>query len=263
MPAARQLHSNEVADRGQLDHRKGVRTFTLLVCAILAGCATPDRPSATNAAIVDAPIPTGSPFREEVLRFAEQDRVSPPPACPVLFVGSSSIRMWASLTADMAPLPVLNRGFGGSSTRHVNAYFDRVVTRYRPRAIVLYAGENDIDAGESPAEVLAQVEYFMALKDHRLGRQVPVYYISQKPSKLRAAQFQRQSDANEAVKALADRRPDLDYIDIVPAMLENGEPKDIYVEDGLHMSAAGYAIWRERVGDALRRGGVERLRCRS
>jgi len=240
-----------------------VRTFSLLLFALAAGCAAPDAqlaPQAPPAAA--APIAADAPFRDEVMRFAELDRVSPPPACPVLFVGSSSIRMWDSLAADMAPLPVVNRGFGGSSTRHVNAYFDRVVTAYRPRAIVLYAGENDIDAGESPAEVLVQVEYFMALKDYRLGRQVPVFYISQKPSKLRAAQFQRQSKANEAVKAFAAQRDDLEYIDIVPAMLEDGRPKDLYVQDGLHMNAAGYAIWREHVRAALERGGVERLRCR-
>ena len=236
----------------------------LLLCALASGCAAADRDFRAERVTADAaPIPAGAPFRDEVLRFAELDRTSPPPACPVLFVGSSSIRLWNSLARDMAPLPVLNRGFGGSSTRHVNAYFDRLVTPYRPRAIVLYAGENDIDAGESPAEVLAQVEYFLALKDYRLGRHVPVFYIAQKPSKLRAAQFQRQSQANGAVKALAARRGDLEFIDIVPAMLEDGRPRDLYVADGLHMNEAGYAIWRERVRDALFRDGVDRLRCRS
>lgn len=241
-----------------------MRTFTLLLCALAAGCATSEpRVQQQRTVAEPAAIPPGAPFRDEILRFAELDRASPPPDCPVLFVGSSSIRLWTNLTADMAPLPVLNRGFGGSSTRHVNAYFDRIVTPYRPRAIVLYAGENDIDAGEAPAEVLAQVEYFMALKDYRLGRDVPVFYISQKPSKLRANQFQRQSDANSAVKTLADRRDDLEYIDMVASMLEDGRPRDLYVEDGLHMNPAGYALWRERVGEALSRRGVDRLRCKS
>ena len=241
-----------------------MRTFTLLLGILVSDCAASYPQVASHQAVADAePIAADSPFRDEILKFAEQDRVEPPPRCPVLFVGSSSIRLWKSLADDIAPLPVLNRGFGGSSTRHVNAYFDRIVTPYQPRAIVLYAGENDIDAGESPADVLAHVERFMALKDHRLGRHVPVFYISQKPSKLRADQFQRQSEANAAVKALAARRNDLGYIDVVPAMLENGRPRDLYVEDGLHMNASGYAIWREHVRDALRRGGVERLRCRS
>ena len=240
-----------------------MRTFSLIACAILAACTTTDREAPANRNDAAEAIPAGAPFRDEILRFAEVDRETPPPPCPVLFVGSSSIRMWNSLAADMAPLPVVNRGFGGSSTRHVNAYFDRVVMPYRPRAIVLYAGENDIDAGESPADVLAHVERFLALKDQRLGRRVPVFYISVKPSKLRAAQFQRQSQANEAVKALAARRGDLEFIDVVPGMLEGGRPRDIYVQDGLHMSPAGYAIWRERVRDALGRRGVERLRCRS
>lgn len=240
-----------------------MRTFTLLLCLLTLGCATFDREVTAERAAADvAPIPADAPFREEILRFSEVDRANPPPACPVLFVGSSSIRLWPGLAADMAPLPVLNRGFGGSTIRQVNTYFDRIVTPYRPRAIVLYAGENDIDAGEAPAELAAQTEYFLALKDYRLGRHVPVFYISLKPSKLRAAQFQRQSQANDALKALATRRDDLAFIDMVPAMLEEGRPRDLYVEDGLHMNAAGYAIWRERVREALRRGGVEQLRCR-
>ena len=211
-------------------------------------------------ALVAADLPEGAPFRDEILRFAELDRASPPSGCPVLFVGSSSIRMWNTLEADMAPLPVLNRGFGGSSTHQVNDYFDRIVTPYRPRAIVLYAGENDIDGGRTPAEVGAEVEEFLALKTSRLGG-VPVFYISVKPSKARAAQFARQTEANEAVRALAERHPDLHFIDVVSAMLDDGRPRDIYVADDLHMNAAGYAIWRERVRDALERQRVGELSC--
>ena len=250
-----------LARRGGTDHRSRVRAFSLLALVLAAACTTPVR-EAPPAAADAAPIAADAPFRDEILRFAEIDRADPPPACPVLFVGSSSIRLWSGLSSDMAPLPVLNRGFGGSSTRHVNAYFDRIVTPYRPRAIVLYAGENDIDAGEGPTEVLAHVERFLALKDARLGRGVPVFYISIKPSKLRAAQFERQSQANELVRRLAGRRDDLEFVDVVAPMLKDGTPRDIYVQDGLHMNEAGYAIWTERVREALRRGNVERRRCR-
>ncbi len=135
-----------------------MKHLTLIAAAFLAACAS-------STAVSNAPnlqpaslsaLPPDAPFRDEILRFAEQDRETPPPACPVLFVGSSSIRMWSSLEADMAPLPVLNRGFGGSRISEVNLYFDRIVTPYRPRAIVFYAGENDLDAGESPDAVAAQ-----------------------------------------------------------------------------------------------------------
>jgi lysophospholipase L1-like esterase len=179
----------------------------------------------------------------------------------VLFVGSSSIRLWTSLTQDMAPLPVINRGFGGSKISEVNSYFDRIVTPYRPRAIVFYAGENNIDANEAPAAVAEQFRQFLDLKRQRLGR-TPVFYISAKPSKLRFNQFARQTELNAAIRSLAASSSDLTYIDVVAPMLVNGQPRDIYVEDGLHMSSAGYAIWTGIVRDALQRKGVERIRCR-
>ena len=91
----------------------------------------------------------------EVDRFVEADRVAPPAPCEVLFVGSSSIANWReTLAADMAPMPVIDRGFGGSHIEYVNRWFDKIVAPYRPRAIVFYAGENDIDAGKSVARVV-------------------------------------------------------------------------------------------------------------
>ena len=161
----------------------------------------------------------------------------------------------------MAPLPVLNRGFGGSKISEVNSYFDRIVTPYRPRAIVFYAGENNLDANEAPAAVAEQFRQFMELKRSRLG-QTPVFYISAKPSKLRFKQFAQQTELNNSVRALASSASDLTYIDVVSPMLANGQPRDIYVQDGLHMSPAGYAIWTGIVRDALQRKGIDRMRCR-
>src|SRR3989440_11416624 len=143
----------------------------------------------------------------EIDRFLEADRAAPPAACQVLFVGSSSIVKWrGSLAADMAPMPVIDRGFGGSHIEYVNRWFDEIVAPYRPRAIVFYAGENDIDAGKSVARGVADFDAFMARKTQVLGR-TPVYFISLKPSKLRFAQFTLQSQVNGAIRARAGTLP--------------------------------------------------------
>ncbi|HYI42787.1 MAG TPA: GDSL-type esterase/lipase family protein [Sphingomicrobium sp.] len=231
----------------------------MAITATIAACAGPV-PQQARPAPEPAALSADAPFRDEILRFAETDQATPPPKCPVLFVGSSSIRMWTTLAHDMAPLPVLNRGFGGSTISDVNRYFDRVVTRYRPRAIVFYAGENDIDSGQPPAHVADQFRRFLDMKWARLG-DVPVFYISAKPSKARAAQLPRQSELNARIRALAASRTDLKFIDVVSAMLSGGRPRDIYVEDGLHMNAAGYAIWRDHIARALLEGNVAEARC--
>jgi lysophospholipase L1-like esterase len=177
-----------------------------------------------------------------------------PPKCAFLFVGSSSIRFWRSLKEDFPDRQVINRGFGGSTIGEVNWYFDKVVKPYHPQAIVFYAGENDINAGKAPADAYADFELFMKLKDHALGS-TPVWYISSKPSKLRLSQIPAQAELNGKVKALADRRDDLAYIDVVAAMMKpDGAPKDIFVEDNLHMTPEGYAIWTPIVDAALDAG---------
>jgi lysophospholipase L1-like esterase len=187
----------------------------------------------------------------EINRFVAADRAAPPAACQVLFVGSSSIVKWKeSLAADMAPMTVINRGFGGSHIEHVNRWFDEIVAPYRPRAIVFYAGENDIDAGKSVDRVVADFDTFMARKTQALGN-TPVYFISLKPSKQRFAQFSLQLQVNNAIRARAGKRADLRYIDVVPPMLENGKPKDIFGPDGLHMTPPGYVIWTRAVRAAL------------
>lgn len=142
----------------------------------------------------------------------------------------------------MAPLPVLNRGFGGARIADVDYYFDQVVTPYRPRAIVFYAGENDLWAGVPAHQVLADFQRFLALKSARLG-DVPVYFVSLKPSRQRVSQLPLQAEVNARVRAMTAERSDLFYVDVVPAMLEQGAPKDIFVADGLHMTPAGYLLW--------------------
>jgi len=211
-----------------------------------------------------APAPTlEQSLAAEIDRFAAADRIAPPAACQVLFVGSSSILKWTeSLASDMAPLPVINRGFGGSHIEYVNRWFDEIVARYRPRAIVFYAGENDLDAGKSVDRVVADFDTFMARKSQALG-ETAVYFISLKPSKLRFAQFPLQTQVNDAIRARAAKRSDLHYLDVVAPMLENGKPKELFGDDGLHMNREGYLIWTRVVKTALLPNTeAEERRCR-
>jgi len=186
----------------------------------------------------------------EVDQFVDADRVNPPALCQVLFVGSSSIVQWKSLANDVAPLRVINRGFGGSHIEHVNRWFDRIVAPYRPSAIVFYAGENDVDAGKSVDRVIADFDIFMTKKTAALGG-TPVYFISLKPSKLRFWQLGVQRQVNDAIRLRATQRSDLHYIDITAPMLQEGKPKDIFLADNLHMKPEGYSIWTAAVRAAL------------
>jgi len=216
----------------------------LIITACAAGPVyTPAPAPAADAALTRA-------LGTEVAQFTAADQASPPAPCRVLFVGSSSIRMWTTLSEDMAPLPVINRGFGGSHIEHVNRWFDELVQVNQPGAIVFYAGENDVADGKATRRVVADFAAFMKRKTAALG-DTPVYFISLKPSKLRFGQLARQREVNAAVRAIAAKRADLYYIDVASPMLEDGKPRDLFAPDDLHMTRDGYAIWTRSIRAAL------------
>lgn len=198
--------------------------------------------------------PSEPRFAETIAQFEAADKTTMPPRCATLFVGSSTIRRWSSLKEDFPDRTVINRGFGGSTVWEVDAYFDRVVTPYKPNAIVFYAGDNDIAANRTVDQVYGDFETFMRMKDRSLGK-TPVWFIAVKPSKLRWDMQGKMTEVNTRVKTLADKRDDLAYVDIVPIMLKSdGTPKDIFVSDKLHMTPEGYALWTPIVEAALAEG---------
>jgi lysophospholipase L1-like esterase len=201
----------------------------------------------------DAEAPA-EPFAAVIAAFREADRAAMPPRCATLFAGSSSFRLWSTLAEDLAPRTVINRGFGGSQMAELNLYFDDIVAPYAPREILVYEGDNDLWLGVTPETLAAQVAAFMEMKTEALGA-TPVYFVSIKPSKLRFDQLAAQARANALVAEMAEARDDLVFVDVATPMLdEDGRPKDIFILDGLHMTAEGYAIWTPIIRAALDEG---------
>jgi lysophospholipase L1-like esterase len=195
---------------------------------------------------------------EGVIRgFETEDRRSHPPEGVIVFTGSSSIRFWKSLKEDMAPLPVVNRGFGGSQIHQVTHYVDRIVLPYKPRGVVFYAGENDmaglyLSRKRTPVEVRDGYQKFCQ-KVHAALPEVAIYYISTKPPKRRLRLWPAMQEANQFVREYCASDERLHYIDIVPAMLDaDGEPRhDVFKWDGIHLNEKGYAIWTSVVRPIL------------
>ncbi|MEP6634859.1 MAG: SGNH/GDSL hydrolase family protein, partial [Luteimonas sp.] len=172
----------------------------------------------------------------------------------VVCTASSSVRLWTTLARDFTDVAVLNRGFGGSQVRDAVHYADQIAIHYRPRAIVIYAGDNDIAAGRTPQQVLGDVRAFVA----RIRRDLPdtpIAYISIKPSPSRVEQIDAQRTANALVKAKLRRLTNVDYIDVSTPMLDaTGRPRlELFGPDRLHMNDAGYALWCGIVAQHLQR----------
>ena len=221
---------------------------TVVLLALAAfGCTR----SAPTSDAVDAV--SSAEWAEDMRRFAAADAATPPPPRPVVFTGSSSIRMWEDIAADFPGVPVLNRGFGGSQVRDAVWYADPIAIRYRPRMVLLYAGDNDLQAGRSPEQVASDFRAFVA----RLRRDLPdlpIAYISIKPSPSRAHLLSQMRDANARVRADAARLDHVAFIDVFTPMLDaSGQPRgELFLEDQLHMNRSGYLLWRSIIAPYLR-----------
>ncbi len=181
---------------------------------------------------------------------------SVPASSPVVFVGSSSIKGWTSLAADMAPIPVLNCGFGGSRIFDTTWHLDRIVTPFAPRAVVVFAGTNDI-AGESPRSAAYVEERFVELvtRLRALGCEAPLLYlaITMAPSREQHVEIVREANARIAARAATMRG--VSFVDASASFVDaSGRPDPKwFLQDRLHLGSAGYAEWTRVVRPALER----------
>src|SRR5687768_11213960 len=146
------------------------------------------------------PAVKSAKWEKEIATFEQQDRENPPPKGGVVFVGSSSIRMWKTLKQDFPDHQVLNRGFGGSQMSDSVHFADRIVVPYEPSMVVVYAGGNDINAGKAPEEVSEAFKAFVE-KVHAKLPQTEIAYISIAGNPARWAQVEKVKAANEQIAA--------------------------------------------------------------
>jgi lysophospholipase L1-like esterase len=197
--------------------------------------------------------PAHARWQASLAAFAKADQAQPPASDGVLFVGSSSIRMWPRLADDFRQLPVLiNRGFGGSTLADCSALARELVIQYKPRQILVYAGDNDLAEGRSPAEVLESFASFV----RSVRAELPasrIAYISIKPSPARLALLARIRETNTLIAGYAQTLADVRYIDIFSPMLNaQGLPRpELFQGDRLHLNEAGYQLWQSVIAAHL------------
>ncbi len=185
----------------------------------------------------------------EVSQFEAADKIEPVDPNVILFVGSSSVRMWKSLQEDLEGHRVLNRGFGGSNFHDLIYYADRLIYAYHPKAVFVYEGDNDISGGDSARDVLRSARKLRKMIARNLGKDVPVVFISPKPSVSRWNLHEEYEKANELLEKLADKQDNTYFVDVWnPALQPNGTVRDdIFLADNLHMTADGYDIWEAAI----------------
>ncbi len=217
----------------------------------LGAQATPaaPRPATQAGALVANPDPAR--FATEIRAFRAWDEKNAVPKDGVLFLGSSSIRLWGTGTA-FPGVPVINRGFGGAHISDVNYYLSDIAQMYGPAVVVFYGGDNDIGAGKTRDQVLSDYNAFVS-RMLTSRRNTQVVLIAIKPSLQRWAQWPLMREVNEALRKFSATDDRLHFADIATPMLgPDGKPRpEMFVADGLHMTPAGYAAWNKVIGPLL------------
>jgi lysophospholipase L1-like esterase len=177
------------------------------------------------------------------------------PVGSILFLGSSSIRRWETLAEDMAPLSVINRGFGGAKINDLVHYGHRLVSVPTPGAVVIFAGANDINPGAAKdPQVIFESYLELVQKIRQKHLRAQIYFINITPSPKRWEVWPIAQETNRLIKEYSVMRPYLLSIDTAPALLKDGKPnEELYLDDGLHLNEKGYAAWTEVIHTQLMR----------
>ncbi len=201
-----------------------------------------------HPALGDAPKHNFAQWEKEISAFERKDATNPPPKGGIIFIGSSTIRFWSTLTEDYPGEPVINRGFGGSEILDSTHFAPRILFPYEPRKVFLRAGGNDIANGKSVEQVFADFKDFAETVHARLPA-AKIYYISWSPSILRWKQAGKEKELNTLVAGYIADKPYLRYIETYDLPLgPDGKPQAfLYRADGLHFDAAGYKLLAARV----------------
>ena len=190
--------------------------------------------------------PKAGKWDKEFAAMEAKDKQSPPPKNGVVFVGSSSVRMW-DLKKSFPELPAVNRGFGGSQLIDSVEHFDRLVLPHQPKIVVLYAGDNDLAGGKKTPQ---QVAGDFAAFQKKLRAALPetkLIFLSIKPSTARAKLLDKQREANELIRKQCGSDKLCTFLDVQkPMQGADGQVRpDLFLKDGLHLNEAGYKIWNE------------------
>ncbi len=198
---------------------------------------------------------TTSHFESTFIEFEQEDQKIGYNSNTIIFTGSSSIKMWKTLKEDMAPMDVINRGFGGSTIPEVTAIAGRILLPHHPKIMVFYCGENDLANDHTkPDLALKSFKLFYDYMQENMPK-TKVFFIAIKPSISRVKYWDKMKKANQLIEKFIDEKNNYFFIDTATLMLdENGNVlQDIFIKDNLHMNAKGYAIWTKEIKPILER----------
>jgi len=221
-----------------------MKHYLYLLLFFLAAC---NEIRKEETSIPEAPPPPL--FWNDIQNFKKQDSVSFPPRNAILLIGSSSFTKWTDVQDYFPGYTIVNRGFGGSTLLDEIFYVNDIVFPYQPKQIIIYCGENDLASSDTVSAAMVLDRFKQLFQMIRDKTEVPISYISMKPSPSRRHLFTKMREGNQLIKDFLATQKNTAFIDVHQKMLDStGEPMpEIFLDDSLHMNAKGYAIWKKEM----------------
>lgn len=186
----------------------------------------------------------------EINAFKKQDSISAPPQNAILFVGSSSFKLWTDVKSDFPGYTIINRGFGGSTLPDVIYYTKDIIIPYHPKQVVIYCGDNDLAASDTvTAATVANRFQQLFYSIRKALPKATISYVSIKPSPSRMHLMNKMKETNALIKKFLQKQKRTSYIDVfTPMLTADQKPKpEIFLKDNLHMNKEGYRIWQKAI----------------
>jgi lysophospholipase L1-like esterase len=190
-------------------------------------------------------------WKKEIRQFKKLDRKTVYPENSVIFIGSSSIRLWSSLSEDMYPIPVIRRGFGGAKIGDVIYWAPKLLYKHTFNKVVVFAGTNDITGHpeDSPPEIVVEKVLKLVSMIHEHNPDAIVYYISITPTPRRWHVWPNAKLSNELIAGYTAETDNFEFLDFTEMFLtpEGVPDSTFFVSDGLHLNEKGYAVWTQKI----------------
>ena len=204
-------------------------------------------------------------FEEEVSLLESLDFEEKAGEKDVLFIGSSSIRLWDNIQVDMYPYSSVKRGYGGAHFYDLVHFSERLVKNHSPKAILIFVanditGSNDFTnlVGDlSPHEVKRLFRYNYKLI-RCIHKQTPIFLIETTPTPKRWKVWNKILQANKKLERFCKQVPNLYFISTRDKFIgADGLPiQSLFLNDELHLNVDGYKLWSSVIKSKLIEVGI-------
>lgn len=158
-------------------------------------------------------------------------------AQPILFFGDSEIARWP-MAESFGELPIYNRGLNGNEVRDAMERYDEALRTTHPRLVIVEIGTNDLGHGRNLDETMGYIERIL----FKAPRAVVCALLPARGQYLSNHPIAQIRLWNARLKQLADKYG-AQFVDFTPRLADEvGQFRDELTVDGLHPSAAGYAV---------------------